>query len=354
MPRPSRRRPRQRRRPTDGSPLMPTGRRMGSTTGASRRAASSSSRRIRLTDAPAISSEVAYSPTQTRWTASCRAPRDAPRPAGRGCTAPPSASRPRPLTSTATRRPAGIGQVGEDRVDQLVGDLVGRLERRRAGRRARRGCPCRSPSRQSGSSNVGLAGRGNGARRQRHAHRPQRPPAARGRDRDDLVERRPAGRGRAGDLVEEEDPGDAASPVGPVRRGRRDVVGRQHASGPRCPRRVRQLRGEVEVQHVAAVVAVQVEDAAARRDRLGSPRASARRWARRRRRRSRAPSSEARADVAHEHRQVAGAAAGDDGDLACEPAPRPGRSPAARSAGAGSGEPRGCPRASRRRTAPGR
>ena len=275
------------------------------------------------------------------------------RPAGRGCRAPPSASRPRPLTSTATASPRPVRQVGEDRVDQLVGDPVGRSRAARAGRPARRGCPSRSPSgrraaRRSGAPAAGMvhgesatpivrspsAARVVTATTSSSERRPRRP-----------LRRRPctgrrSRRSRAGALARSG--GAEATSSAPRTVADLDALG------------AGQLRREVEVHHVAAVVAVEVQHAGARRR---PPRVTSSIWSALGEANTSpiaAPSISPAPDVAHEHRQVARAAAGRDARPCPRRARRPGRSPrGSTGARARPGAPRGCPRASRRRTRSG-
>ena len=93
-------------------------------------------------EAPAISSEVAYSPTTTRWTRSRRhqavvhaAVEQVELLLGRGAQA---VDQDRDLVARGRARRAGARP--------LIGDLVGGLQVAAADP-ARRGCPCRSPSR---------------------------------------------------------------------------------------------------------------------------------------------------------------------------------------------------------------
>jgi hypothetical protein len=101
--------------------------------------------------------------------------------------------------------------------------------------------------------------------------------------------------------------------IGSSRRRRGDVVG--HEDGPHLdPRRRCELGGEVEVHDVAAIVAVDVQDAAPPGHRLGHLEhlVGARRCEDLTDRRA---GKEARADIAEEDRQVAGPAPADDRHL---------------------------------------
>ena len=145
---------------------------------------------------------------------------------------------------------------------------------------------------------------------------PKRAGALVGRGRRRARPRRatsPSSAAAAGDLEDGEVAGDAAALVRLVDRGARDVVGHGDGAGRRCPRRAASCCGRVEVEHVARVVAVAEQHAAAvlgrlrdRRDLLRGRRGEevAHRGAVR----------EALADESAERRVVAGAAADDERD----------------------------------------
>ena len=130
----------------------------------------------------------------------------------------------------------------------------------------------------------------------------------------DLVEVAALFRAGAGRLEGEDHAGDAAPLGGLFRRRRGDIVGKQ--DGRRADvLHLEHLAGHVEIHHVAAVIAVEAEHAGAA---IGQTHGARHLLGRRRGEdiADRAGVEKARADIAGEDRQVAGAAAGDDADLA--------------------------------------
>jgi len=119
-----------------------------------------------------------------------------------------------------------------------------------------------------------------------------------------------------GELVGIEDARDTPAPGFLPLGGRGDVVGRQDGLDL-DPFRVGHLGRHAEVQDVALVVAEQVEDAGAAVDCLGG-REHLLDGRRGEDVADRAAVHEPLPDVSHEHRQVAGAAAGRDADLALD------------------------------------
>ena len=221
---------------------------------------------------------------------------------------------PRPLTSTADLVAAAVGQVGEDRPRQLVGDLVGGLER--AAPHAGLAVDAHADLHlAAGSSNVGTPAAGI-VHGDSATPIVRMPAAARSVDRDDLVERcAPAAAAAPATLYRKKIPAIPRRAL--ARSGGADAT----SSAPRTVADLDALVGgelgrQVEVQHVAAVVAVQVQHAAPAGDgprhleHLSALEGEANTLP------IAAPSISPLADVAHEHRQVARAAAGRDADLA--------------------------------------
>ena len=118
----------------------------------------------------------------------------------------------------------------------------------------------------------------------------------------------------AGDLVGIHHAGDAAPLLGLRRRRAGDVVGEQHRGGTHVLH-LQHVAGHVEVHHVAAVVAVEAQHAGAAIGRAHRLRHLLHRG-RGEHVADGAGVEQALADIAGEDRQMAGAAAGDDADLA--------------------------------------
>ncbi len=220
--------------------------------------------------------------------------------------------RPEAVDEDRDRLAAVDRHVGEDRVDEAVGDPIRRFERAAtdAGLSVDAHPDLHLAVRQLEGRPAG--GR-QGARRKRDAHRPD---PARGKlgGASHLGQRATLGGPRAGDLVQEEDAGDASTAMLLALRGGRDVVGAEDRRDL-DPVEPGQLGGEVEVHHVAAVVAIDVQDAGATVDR---PRHLEHLVGRGRGEDipDRRAVDEPLAQPADEQRQVAGAAAGRDADLA--------------------------------------
>jgi hypothetical protein len=230
---------------------------------------------------------------------------------------------PQPVDQDRHARALGEPEVADERIHEVLGDLVGRLERTAAG----------AGLAVDADADLHLALGQLEARHARGRQDGRREPDADGRgvlhdvlgDRRDLLQGVAALGRRTGGLVGEDDPGHAPPVQLALVRLARDVVPAQHGRGPDVLQ-VCHVGREVEVEDVPAVVAVQVQHPRPAVDGLGRLEDLLR-----------AGRAEDVADgdagaqacphVPLEQGEVAGAAAGDDADLAGDRRVRPDQHP---------------------------
>ena len=190
---------------------------------------------------------------------------------------------PRLLTRTATRVPLTLPQIGEDRLDQRIGYVVGGLQLLALD--ARLAMDAHADFHLVfGDGEGGLAGLRHGAGRQGDAHGAAAVGGAL-RDRGDAGEIEPGIGGGARDLEGQHHAGHAAALLALGERRARHVVGEQHGGAVNVVH-LDELAGHVEVHDVAAVIAVEAQRRPHRHWprawRSPSPRPTARRTRRRR------------------------------------------------------------------------